>query len=299
MPSKPHSAEYFGETRDLWWNTDFLQLMSRRWNLAEVKTVLDVGCGIGHWGRCLEPLLPADATITGIDREPRWIEEARKRAGASREGRLVYHISDAETLPFPDNTFDFVTCQTVLIHVRDPLQVLAEMRRVVKPSGLIAVVEPHNTTINLSNLDLRGPPDDIIEVLRFQMICERGKMNLGEGFNSAGAMVAGWFSEIGIDRISVCLSDKAYPFLPPYSSRGEKLLIQEATEWIQRDFWIWSKDDTYRYYIAGNGVPNDFPAAWQKALAQRAEFLKAIERGELNVTWATPCYIVSGRKPDA
>lgn len=29
----PHSAEYFGEQRDFWWNHDFLQLMARRWNL--------------------------------------------------------------------------------------------------------------------------------------------------------------------------------------------------------------------------------------------------------------------------
>jgi cyclopropane fatty-acyl-phospholipid synthase-like methyltransferase len=43
-----HSAEYFGETRDYWWNLDFLELMGRRLSLDRVQDVLDVGCGIGH-----------------------------------------------------------------------------------------------------------------------------------------------------------------------------------------------------------------------------------------------------------
>ena len=45
MSKKPHSADYFGDTRDFWWNRDFLALMSARWNLGAVKRILDVGCG--------------------------------------------------------------------------------------------------------------------------------------------------------------------------------------------------------------------------------------------------------------
>jgi hypothetical protein len=40
---KPHSAEYFGESRDFWWNQDFLELMAKRLQLAQVESVLDVG----------------------------------------------------------------------------------------------------------------------------------------------------------------------------------------------------------------------------------------------------------------
>ncbi len=43
-----HSAEYFGETRDHWWNIDYLELIGRRLALERARDVLDVGCGVGH-----------------------------------------------------------------------------------------------------------------------------------------------------------------------------------------------------------------------------------------------------------
>ena len=49
MSKDKHSQQYFNETRNSWWNHDFLELMSKRWNLGNVTTMLDVGCSIGHW----------------------------------------------------------------------------------------------------------------------------------------------------------------------------------------------------------------------------------------------------------
>ena len=72
-----HSAEYFGDTRDHWWNLDFLRLMAQRWKLDAVRDVLDVGCGVGHWGMLLAAVLPELARVTGVDREPAWVDEAR------------------------------------------------------------------------------------------------------------------------------------------------------------------------------------------------------------------------------
>ena len=118
---KPHSAEYFGESRNHWWNEDFLQLIGERLQLHRAKSVLDVGCGVGHWGRALAPVLSEDARVLGVDREPRWVSEAAARAEAVGLGeRFRYQQGDATSLPFPDGTFDLVTCQTVLIHLADP-----------------------------------------------------------------------------------------------------------------------------------------------------------------------------------
>ena len=52
---KPHSAEHLGESRNHWWNADFVELIAKRLQLDQAKEILDVGCGIGHWGQVLSP----------------------------------------------------------------------------------------------------------------------------------------------------------------------------------------------------------------------------------------------------
>ena len=108
-----HSAEHFGDTRDHWWNLDFLRLMAKRWKLDAVRDVLDVGCGVGHWGMLLASVMPENVRVTGIDREPSWVEQASARALArGLDGRFSYRQGDAQRLPFPDDSFDLTTCQT-------------------------------------------------------------------------------------------------------------------------------------------------------------------------------------------
>ena len=145
-----HSAEYFGETRDHWWNRDYLELVAKRWKLADVRTMLDVGCGVGHWAQLLASFLPDHVRVSGIDREPSWVDAARDRAERrGLAGRFEYRQGEAQKLPFPDGTFDLVTCQTVLIHTPDPAAVIAEMKRVTRPGGLVMVAEPNNMTASL------------------------------------------------------------------------------------------------------------------------------------------------------
>lgn len=63
--TNPHSKQYFNDTRDFWWNKDFLQLMANRLCLKDVQKVLDVGCGQGHWGLLLLPFLHPAAPPRG------------------------------------------------------------------------------------------------------------------------------------------------------------------------------------------------------------------------------------------
>src|SRR3954452_17130903 len=121
MSEEPHSAAYFGPERDFWWNHDHLRLIAERRGLYRVRSVLDVGSGVGHWGRLIATLVAPDATIAGVEREPRWVEEATRRAP---EPRFTYQQGVAEQLPFAEATFDLVTCQTLLIHTVDPRAVL-------------------------------------------------------------------------------------------------------------------------------------------------------------------------------
>jgi ubiquinone/menaquinone biosynthesis C-methylase UbiE len=296
MSDKPHSADCFGDSRDFWWNRDFLELMGRRWGLAKIQSVLDVGCGVGHWGRCLAPFLPASCAMTGIDREPRWVEESTKRSAALGNRPVSFVQGDAGALPFADASFDMVTCQTVLIHLHDPRVALAEMIRVLRPGGLLVLVEPNNTLANFSNVALKKPVRELVDLIEFQMFCERGKMNLGEGFDSAGSLVAGWLAELQMEDIESYLCDKTIMLFPPYASAHAKALIGDSREMSSRDFWRWDRKDSLRFFVAGGGDAAAFERCWTNALASEKEWLEGIDRQNLNITYGAIMYLVSGRK---
>jgi ubiquinone/menaquinone biosynthesis C-methylase UbiE len=97
---------------------------------------LEVGIGTG---RNLEHYAPG-VTLTGIDVSGRMLERARERA--LRLGRSVRLLeADVHALPFEDGAFDTVVATCVFCSVADPQRGLAEVRRVVKPDGVVLLLE--------------------------------------------------------------------------------------------------------------------------------------------------------------
>jgi SAM-dependent methyltransferase len=300
--ARPHSAEYFGEQRDYWWNSDFLQLVARRLDFASISSVLDIGCGVGHWGRALSPVLPTDARLIGIDREPEWVQGATARAAAAGlASRFSYRQGDCTSLPFADNTFDLVTCQTVLIHVADPRAVLAEMLRVTKPGGLVLAVEPNNLAngVIASSVHAALSTDELVDLYRFQLTCERGKQNLGLGFNSVGPLVPGMLASLGAADVQVCIPDRAAAMFPPYAGPAQQAELEQTLDWAQRDFWIWDQHETMSYYLAGNGDPARFEPLWALAMSVNRTTAAAIRAGTYHSAGGSMSFIISGRKPAA
>jgi len=297
-----HSAEYFGDSRDYWWNADFLELIGKRLSFDRVSDALDVGCGVGHWGRLLAHILPSGARVQGVDRDPLWVEKARLRAAAlGLADRFGYQVSVAEKLPFAEASFDLVTCQTLLIHLPDPAAAIREMIRVVRPCGLVLASEPNNIAgaLTFDSITFHDPVDEIIARARLQLICERGKAALGEGANSIGDLVPGLFAENGLVDIRVYLNDKANAFVPPYDSPEQRAVLEERADHNDRDFWIWSREDTHRYFLAGKGAAGEFEALWSVAIGHgdSSEFDKAIANRTYSGAGGGIGYLVAGRKP--
>src|SRR5262249_1726115 len=111
-------------------------------------------------------------------------------------------------------SFDLVTCQTVLIHVADPRAAIREMLRVTKPGGQIIVAEPNNKA---THVVATSAGVDVFDALRFIEICERGKVALGEGDNSAGDLIPGYFALEGLTAIDTWIADKPAAMVPPYA----------------------------------------------------------------------------------
>lgn len=118
----------------------------RRRLLARARgDVLEVGIGTG---RNL-PHYPQGVELTGIDLSEPMLERARERAhDLDRDVRLMR--ADVERLPFEDDRFDTVTAACVFCSVADALRGLREVRRVVKPTGRVLLLEhvrPRNPVI--------------------------------------------------------------------------------------------------------------------------------------------------------
>jgi len=211
----------------------------------------------------------------------------------------AFRAGEVQTLPFPDHTFDLTTCQTVLIHVPDPAAALAEMIRVTKPGGLVAVAEPNNVAgaLHVDSVSAKASIDDLIELARFHLTCERGKANLGLGNNSVGDLMPGMFAASGLEGVDVYLNDKVATLFPPYATEAQRALVEEARTHQARDFWVWSKDETRSYFFAGGGDEAAFVTHWQRAMASREARAAALRAGSYASADGSVCYLVSGRKP--
>ncbi|NOX44626.1 MAG: class I SAM-dependent methyltransferase [Caldiserica bacterium] len=92
--------------------------------------VLEIGAGTG----ANFPFYPPGARVVAVELGEGMLARARRRA--ARAGIGVELVpGDIHALPFPDGDFDFVVGSFVLCSVRDPLAALAEVRRVLSPSG--------------------------------------------------------------------------------------------------------------------------------------------------------------------
>lgn len=297
---RKHSEDWFGEWRDHWWHPDFLALMAQRWGLGTRSRVLDVGSGVGHWGRALSPYLPEHASVVGVEREPAWVAEATRRAAAGGlTGRFTYVQGVAEALPFPDASFDVVTCQTVLMHLADAAVGVREMRRVLAPGGILIAVEPNNRAgaILEPNIEKGRPIEEVLAHVRLHVLCERGKAALGEGYNALGEELPSLLADAGFEGVEVYLADKAYSFLPPYRTPDEVARIAEQADLVARDLFIADRATCERYYTAAGGGAEAFTCDWHHYMNMQRRCLAALEAGTFASAGGALCYLVSGRKP--
>jgi len=106
---------------------------------APGEAVLDVACGIGIPSLTAAGMVAPGGAVTGIDIAPGMIELAKARALKVGLANVIFREGDAESLPFPGESFDAVLSNMGLIHVPDRAAALCEMARVLKPGGRIAL----------------------------------------------------------------------------------------------------------------------------------------------------------------
>jgi demethylmenaquinone methyltransferase / 2-methoxy-6-polyprenyl-1,4-benzoquinol methylase len=119
----------------------------KRMNVKPGSKALDVCCGTGDWTIALAEAVGPSGEVNGLDFSQNMLNvgiEKVKNLGL-KQVKLIH--GNAMELPFPDNSFDYVTIGFGLRNVPDYLQVLKEMHRVVKPGGIAVCLETSQPTL--------------------------------------------------------------------------------------------------------------------------------------------------------
>jgi SAM-dependent methyltransferase len=107
------------------------------------EAILDLGCGTGVAARTIARRPEVTRPITAIDISAHFVEMGRRLAreeGLDR--RIDFHVGDAHSIGLPEGGFDIVIMHTLISHVADPAEVLAEGRRLLRPgSGRLVVFD--------------------------------------------------------------------------------------------------------------------------------------------------------------
>ncbi|HLK57915.1 MAG TPA: methyltransferase domain-containing protein [Chthonomonadaceae bacterium] len=178
-------------------NPPFLRFLS----LKETDSVLEVGSGLGLLAAEVAQRVP-QGEVVGLEFSPDQLAQTPRTVP-----HLHFIRGDAHTLPFPDNHFDVVYCRYVLEHVRNPQQVLGEMRRVLKPGGR-AYAQENDMRVVIFDPDCPATEGIIEKIIAMQT-------RMG-GDARMGKRLFGLFRRAGFRDIELSFAPEIYPASSPH-----------------------------------------------------------------------------------
>jgi ubiquinone/menaquinone biosynthesis C-methylase UbiE len=134
-----------------WFFQKVLQEYLDAMDVDSAGTVLDMGCGTGVAARTIARRGNFSGRVTGIDLSPYLVEAAKRLTHEEGlGGRVALRSGDTRNLDIPNSSFDAVVAHTLVSHVQEPLTVLREAARVVKPGGLITIFDGDYASITFA-----------------------------------------------------------------------------------------------------------------------------------------------------
>jgi len=136
---------------------------------------LDIASAAGHTAFAFAPHVES---VIASDLTPEMVALATERAVELGHGNVTTELADAEALPFGDDSFDLVTCRIAPHHFPNPATFTAEVARVLRPSGVFAMVDnvvPDNAAVatTYNDWERRRDPSHIeaLSMHRWESLC--------------------------------------------------------------------------------------------------------------------------------
>lgn len=204
--------EYLKKSAALYYNDDYIEfLINRVWKIDRPVRIVDFGCGFGHLGLRLLPILPVGSEYLGIDAGIKLIEHARE-IFRSLPYRTEFLAGDFNTISIEEK-FDLAVCHGVLLHMKDPISTLKRMIASVKNEGKVIAFEPHwignNASFHFDGID----QSSVIPLGQLQELFERDLELTGKDGN-IGLKLPLYFSRLGLRDVQCRVSDKVNIYDP-------------------------------------------------------------------------------------
>ncbi len=146
-----------------------------RAGLEKGKRVLEVGCGTGSMTTWLGKQVGVNGRVVAVDASEEQLEIARKAAEKVGAANIEFICSTIEALDLPSDSIDLAYSRLLLMHLNDPKHVLINMKKYLKPGGVMACEEPHAGSL------MTMPRNEHIERLN-ELFIQLGKLQ-GHDFN--------------------------------------------------------------------------------------------------------------------
>jgi SAM-dependent methyltransferase len=233
-------------------------LKSHRWRTAENSAgyllphlrpgmdLLDVGCGPGTITVDLAAAV-SPGKVIGMDREHLVVAEAARLLESGAPGNLEFRTGDVYSLDFDDGSVDVVHAHQVLQHLSDPTAALAEMRRVLRRDGILAVRDGDYGAF------MWGPNDPLLDrwLELYHQVCAH---NGAEA--DAGRHLLGWARAAGFSQIEA--SSSTWTFADPASCRWWGDL------WAERVIRSGLAEQAVEYGLSTRDELEEISGAWRR-----------------------------------
>lgn len=264
--SHGHWFDHLDASRRFMWSPEELPRLGNLLELRAGMRIADFGCGWGFLGHLLLPLISPGGRVDGFELQEELIQRGRERiTEAGQSGRIVIHQADITSLDeVPDDRYGLAICQTVLMHLSRPDRALEEMKRVVKPGGLVVAIEPDLLAASTSRRD--NLDDEDFAHLRTRLLVDtyamEGCQKSGAGDYRIASKLPSLMDEAGLLEPRLWFNPVSYQCSPPYSERGgdyASYLLEHHESGAAEEF-----ESTWKMLFDAGGGPSELWERYQE-----------------------------------
>lgn len=163
-------------------------------HLASGRSVLDLGCGPGTITAGVAAAV-APGPVVGVDQGAAQLDEARERCSSLGLDNVRFEAASCYDLPLADSSVDLVFSHALFEHLADPAAALAEVRRVLRPGGVVGLCSP-----DWGGFLLAPPTREIRAAVRAYMDLQRDNGGDPEAGRHLGEyLLAAGFGDVRLD----------------------------------------------------------------------------------------------------